>query len=258
MQHTPVIRHVYRDQAEQAEGIVVVIDVIRAFTVAAYAFAGGATSLWLVRTVEEALALRTHDPEALLAGEIRGRLIPGFDLNNSPHMMAQANVQGKHIIQRTGAGTQGAVGARNAVHLLATSLTTARATARYLARLSASTSLPITFLPTESNSGNILRNEDTYCADYIEALITQPETAADVLSNRIARLYAEGRFEHWGESKDEDFPAGDLEKILAADCFDFVMLGTTAYFDQQNDGSAPMRYIELRAFHPDTMQPLQV
>ncbi|HXR64700.1 MAG TPA: 2-phosphosulfolactate phosphatase [Ktedonobacteraceae bacterium] len=225
MQHTPIILRVTREQAEQAEGIVVVIDVIRAFTVAAYAFAGGAACLWLVRTVEEALALREREPDALLAGEIGGRLIPGFDLNNSPSTMARANVQGKHVIQRTGAGTQGAVGARNSTHLLTASLAVASATARYVARLSANTGLPITFLPTETSAGGILRNEDKYCADYIEALITQPETAADVLSDRLARLHAEGRFYHWGAEKDEDFPLEDLEQIQAADRFDFVMLG---------------------------------
>ena len=238
MQMTPVIRHILREQAEEAEGIVVVLDVIRAFTVAAYAFAGGARSLWLVRTVEQALALREREPAALLAGEIGGRLIPGFDLNNSPHMMALANVQGKLIIQRTGAGTQGAVRAHNAKYLLTASLVTARATARYVSSLSASTGLPITLLPTESMSNDILRNEDKYCADYIEALIVQPETATEVLSERIARLHAEGRFLYWDEKKDEDFPVGDLEKILAADRFDFVMLGKR----QEHQGFS---YVEL-------------
>src|SRR5579883_1599931 len=102
MPHTPVFQRVFRDQAEEAEGIVIVIDVIRAFTVAAYAFAEGARELWLVRTVEDALALRELAPDALLAGEIGGRLISGFDLNNSPYMMTRANVRGRRIIQRTG------------------------------------------------------------------------------------------------------------------------------------------------------------
>jgi len=70
--------------AAQARGVVIVIDVIRAFTVAGYAFEGGARGLWLVRQVEEALALREREPGALLAGEVDGRLIPGFDHNNSP------------------------------------------------------------------------------------------------------------------------------------------------------------------------------
>lgn len=251
MSYIPVFHRTSREQAEQAEGIVIVIDVIRAFTVAAQAFAGGAMRMWLVRTVEEALALREHAPEALLVGEVGGRLIPGFDLNNSPYMMTRANVQGRHLIQRTGAGTQGAVRARHATHLLATSLATARATARYASRLSETTGLPITFLPTESNASGIQRNEDKYCADYIEALIVKPETASDILRDRLARLHAEGRFYHWGSDKDEDFPVEDLELILGADRFDFVMRGTSARLNA-------VHYVELQAYHPDTMQPYRV
>jgi phosphosulfolactate phosphohydrolase-like enzyme len=51
MTHMEIIR-VDRTTAPQARGVVIVIDVIRAFTVAGYAFAGGAERLWLVRTVE--------------------------------------------------------------------------------------------------------------------------------------------------------------------------------------------------------------
>ncbi len=92
----------------EARGVVIVIDVIRAFTVAAYAFAGGAARLWLVSAVDEAFALREREPGALLAGEVGGRLIPGFDFNNSPSLMAATEVHGRLLIQRTGAGTQGA------------------------------------------------------------------------------------------------------------------------------------------------------
>ena len=86
-------------------------------------------------------------------------------------MMAQADVRGRRIIQRTGAGTQGAVRARNATHLLIASLANARATAHYAAQLSQSSGLPITFFPTESSAGGIQRNEDDYCADYMEAIL---------------------------------------------------------------------------------------
>lgn len=103
------IRRVGHSRALEARGVVVVIDVIRAFSVAAYAFAGGAQSLWLVRTVEEAQALREREPDALLIGEVGGRLIEGFDFNNSPSRMAAADVCGRLLIQRTGAGTRGAI-----------------------------------------------------------------------------------------------------------------------------------------------------
>jgi 2-phosphosulfolactate phosphatase len=225
MQNTIRIQRVHREQDEQAEGIVIVIDVIRAFTVAAYAFHGGASSLWLVRTTEEALALRERYPDALLAGEINGKLIPGFELNNSPHVMSQADVRGKQIIQRTGAGTQGAVGARNATHLLVATLANARATAHYAAQLARNSGLPITFLPTATSTADITRNEDDYCADYMEAILTSHDTPMDLLNERITRLYEADRFSHWGPVQDEDFPEGDLEKILAVDRFDFVMVG---------------------------------
>lgn len=226
MQDAVLTYRVAHRQEEQAGGIVVVVDVIRAFTVAAYAFAGGASGLWLVSTVEQALNLRERASGALLAGEINGRSIPGFDLNNSPHRMARADVRGRRIIQRTGAGTQGAVRACNATHLLLASLTNARATATYAAALSRETGLPIAFVPTESASSTGPHNEDGYCCDYMEALIVQPEQAPQVLRERLARLHAEGRFRHWGEEADEDFPAGDLARILAVDCFHFVMVGT--------------------------------
>lgn len=127
--YKPMIQRVYREQEERATGIVIAIDVIRAFTVAACAFAGGASSLWLVRTVPEALAMRERDPSALLAGEIGGRLIPGFGLNNSPSLMSRADVRGRRIIQRTGAGTQGAVGGAQR-HVCANLLTDQRAPPR--------------------------------------------------------------------------------------------------------------------------------
>src|SRR5215467_10690648 len=96
------IRRINHDTAAEGRGVVVVIDVIRAFSVAAYAFAGGARELWLVRHVEEALALRDCKPLALLAGEVNGRKIAGFDFSNSPAEIAQAQVKGRLIIQRTG------------------------------------------------------------------------------------------------------------------------------------------------------------
>ncbi|HLY31636.1 MAG TPA: 2-phosphosulfolactate phosphatase, partial [Ktedonobacterales bacterium] len=128
--------------AREARGVAIVIDVIRAFSVAAYAFAGGAEAIWLVRTVEEAVALREYaltegidgrplEHPPLLAGEIGGRLIPGFDLNNSPSRMMQTDVRGRLIIQRTGAGTQGAANALHAERLLMCSLVNAQATASY-------------------------------------------------------------------------------------------------------------------------------
>jgi 2-phosphosulfolactate phosphatase len=226
------IQRVHRVQAEQARGIVIVIDVIRAFSVAAYALAGGARALWLVRTVEDALALRQHEPTALLAGEVGGRLIPGFDFNNSPAWMSRANVQGRLLIQRTGAGTQGAVGAINATHLLLCSLVNARATAAYARHLATTTDGLVTLMPTERvGADDPQPMEDSLCADYLEALLTGRADAPDVLADGIERLRASGRLSIF-ERGFPDFPLEDVAAFLAADRFDFAMVGVRQQWNE--------------------------
>ncbi len=221
------ITRITRETAAQARGVVIVIDVIRAFSVAGYAFAGGAHGLWLVRKTEEAQALRTRDPEALLAGEVDGRLIPGFDLNNSPTLVKNASVQGRRLIQRTGAGTQGAVAVANADSILLCALTTARATARYARQLALAGQGLISQLPTGESSDFTFGSEDTLCADYLEALLQErPETETQtLLATGIDRLDREGRFDLW-KHDDPDFPRQDISNVLAVNRFNFAMVGT--------------------------------
>jgi 2-phosphosulfolactate phosphatase len=95
--------------AERATGSVVIIDVFRAFTTAAVVLARGAAKIVMVSGAEEALALRSAGVGQLCMGEVRGRAPWDFDLGNSPVEASQANVDGKTIIQRTSAGTQGIV-----------------------------------------------------------------------------------------------------------------------------------------------------
>ena len=122
---------IYRllEGARQATGTVAIIDVFRAFTTAAVALANGASKIVMVRTVEEALALRAAGIGEICMGEVRGRAPDGFDFGNSPFEISSVDFRGQTIIQRTSAGTQGIVAAANkADRLYATSLVTAEAT----------------------------------------------------------------------------------------------------------------------------------
>lgn len=56
-------------RAAEARGAVVVVDVLRAFTTAAYAFAAGARRIWLVESVEHGLTLKARLPGAAAMGE---------------------------------------------------------------------------------------------------------------------------------------------------------------------------------------------
>jgi len=107
----------------------VVVDVLRAFTTAAYALGAGVAQIYLVSTVEEALAFKAANPGVLAMGEDRGRKPRGFDFSNSPVEIAAADVAGRVLVQRTSAGTQGVFAAHGATRVWCASLVCASATA---------------------------------------------------------------------------------------------------------------------------------
>jgi 2-phosphosulfolactate phosphatase len=118
-----------RDQLEGVDGAVVVVDVIRAFSTAAYALASGARHVYLVDGVDDALAFKAAHPGSVAMGEDGGLRPDGFDLPNSPVMASQADLDGRLVVQRTSAGTRGVVAAGSATRLWACGLVTASATA---------------------------------------------------------------------------------------------------------------------------------
>ena len=75
-------RHLARWELDGVRGPVVVVDVIRAFTTAAYAFGSGAAEIDLVGDVEEALAFKEVHPGTITLGEDRGLRPEGFDHPN--------------------------------------------------------------------------------------------------------------------------------------------------------------------------------
>ena len=66
------IRRSTLDTCHEAHGVVVVIDVLRAFTTAAHAFDRGAEEILLVSSVEEAFQCRERNSDFVLIGEVGG------------------------------------------------------------------------------------------------------------------------------------------------------------------------------------------
>lgn len=123
-------RHVARWELAGVRGPVVVVDVIRAFTTAAYAFGSGAAEIYLVSDVDEALAFKDAHPGTIALGEQGGLRPDGFDYPNSPAIVSRVDLAGRTLVQRTSAGTRGVVAAADADRLWAASLACATATAR--------------------------------------------------------------------------------------------------------------------------------
>jgi 2-phosphosulfolactate phosphatase len=201
--------------AQRATGSIAVIDVFRAFTTAAVALANGAAAIVMAGTVEEALTLRERGVGQVCMGEVRGRAPPGFDFGNSPFEVSQADLRGKTIIQRTSAGTQGIVAARNADFLYAASLVTASATAHAL--LSGSPAR-IT-LVAMGNSAVQRTDEDELCAIHLRNLLEGRPGDADAIRRVIL---AGGEIAHFCDPRRPYHPR-DLEIALDIDRYDFAI-----------------------------------
>src|SRR3990170_8380075 len=125
-----VISRASLENCHEATGTVVVIDVLRVFSTAAYAFAVGVQDITVVSTIAEALALRARSPGSLVMGEVDGLRVPGFDFSNSPIQFDGLDLAGRRLIQRTSAGTQGVIRSWKADRLLVASFCNAQATAQ--------------------------------------------------------------------------------------------------------------------------------
>ena len=212
-------RYVTTAEVGDVGGSVVAIDVLRAFTTAAYAFGAGASEIWLVAGVDEALDLAGRLPGSVVMGEDRGRRPAGFDLSNSPVAVAGADLRDRPVVQRTSAGTQGVVAARSAHRLFAASLPNASATAR--AVLAAGLGAP-TYVITGDLPGrdDRLGEDDRLTAELIERVRTGLDADAAATAAAVAATPEAARTLAVGEGHVDP---RDIDLAVDVDRFDFAM-----------------------------------
>jgi len=198
------------ESARRARGTVVVIDVLRAFTVSAYALAGGALECRLVRTVDEARTLAARTPDAVLCAEEEGLPVEGIAISNSPTAIRELDLRGRVLVQRSSAGTQVAAEVQSD-DILAASLVVARATAKACLLRSPQT---LTLVASANHP------EDHACARYIEGLLEGREPDLDEL---LAPLRDTTRYRTLLGGGWPGFPPSDLELSLQPDRFAFAM-----------------------------------
>jgi 2-phosphosulfolactate phosphatase len=200
------------ENCHRATGVVVVIDVLRAFSTAAYAFGAGAERITLVSKVKEALSLKEPRSRVLIMGEVRGIKPEGFDFGNSPTEIARQSLNGKPLIQRTSAGTQGVVRSTNAEKLFTASFVVANATVRAIQKLEPG---EVSFVIT----GRYFDGEDKACADYLAARLRGENPNP---TSYLEQVRSAPELEHMSE---DQFPqlANDVDHCARIDAFPFAM-----------------------------------
>jgi 2-phosphosulfolactate phosphatase len=199
------------EQAHSASDCAVVIDVMRAYTTAAWAFAGGAERIILVKELEEALSIAGATPNALAFRD--GPLTEGFALANSPVQVQKLDVAQRTIVQRTSAGTQGAVAARQCEALYCASFVCAQATADHLARTKYEN---VSFIVTGGD-------EDLACAELIDALTRDEAVDPAPYLERALQCDAAQRLRAAAARGFAGVDRGDVDACLTLDRFGFAM-----------------------------------
>ena len=204
--------------AKKAQGLTVIIDVFRAFSLEAYMFAGGVKKIYPVGKCELAYTLKEKNPDFILAGERGGAILPGFDIGNAPCDLYKLQLQGKTVVHTTSAGTQGVDNAVYADQILGCSLVNARATANYIKKQNPQ----IVSLVCMGLAGVEPTDEDTLCARYIKAILEGQEDQLD-MPKEIEKLKSTSGAKFFDPQQQSVFPKADFALCTDVDKFDFVM-----------------------------------
>lgn len=198
----------------------VVIDVLRAFTVAPWLFARGAASLHFARDDAHALELKAalgKDARALKDGSPA----PGFDLANSPGIVRESDLTGCHVVQRTTNGTAGVLAARHVPLVLCAGLVTAGATAR---RLVAARPRRVAFVVTGDHGA---ADEDLACAELVLGLSRGEDVDVAAVQRRVVESAAARALTALQADGSPGGNPDDIALCAEVDVHDFALVATT-------------------------------
>lgn len=201
--------------AKNAEGIAVVIDVFRAFSLACYIVNQGCEKYYAVSDINEAYRLKKENPHYILIGERNEKIPEGFDYGNSPTHIQGIDFTGKTIIHTTSAGTQGLLNASKAKEIITGSFVNARSIANYLINKNEN----IAFV-CMGYAAKYPTEEDTFCAEYIKSLILHKPYD---LNNKIEIIKNTSALRLFDPKNQEFSPSDDFYLCTKTNIFNFVL-----------------------------------
>lgn len=202
--------------ARQAEGLTVIIDVFRAFSVACYAYQNGVRRIYPVGDIEQAYRLKQENPDFILAGERNEKKPEGFDFGNSPSQLLTGRLDRKTMVHTTSSGTQGIANATRADEIITGSFVNAGAIIRYVEKQQPEK----LSLVCMGYACSYPTDEDTFLAEYLKAKLEGQPVDFEAMVEKL-RTGAGARF--FAPEKQEWAPAADFDLCLSLNRFNFVL-----------------------------------
>jgi 2-phosphosulfolactate phosphatase len=202
--------------ARKAEGLAVIIDVFRAFSVACYVLAQGARQIIPIEDIEVARKLKRENSGHILMGERGGKKPPDFDFGNSPTQIEGVDFNGRTVIHTTSSGTKGLVNARGADEVITGSFVNASAVLTYIK----SRKPEILSLVCMGVAGERETDEDTLCAHYLRDRLEEKEVNFDKIVAYLRHCESSRTF---FDPRKPWIPERDFELCLSLNRFSFVL-----------------------------------
>jgi 2-phosphosulfolactate phosphatase len=202
------------DEANQATGLAIIIDVFRAFSTECFVFQNGAKYIIPVLTLEEAYELKRQNPEYVLMGERKGLPPEGFDYGNSPTEILDVDFTDKIVVHTTSNGTKGMMNATKANEIITGSFINAKSIVKYINQNSFE---EITLVSTASLSFGE-NNEDIMLAYYIRDLLERNDIDESKIKFELQNSYV-AKF----LLQEAKVPSTDIDLCLDFNRFDFII-----------------------------------
>ncbi|MBZ9610214.1 2-phosphosulfolactate phosphatase [Rheinheimera maricola] len=188
-----------------SQSLVVVIDVLRAFTLTSFLAEQCHNSIYLCRTAAEAFELKQQLCHPVLLGEIKGLPIAGFDYGNSPAELCDRPVASNATpILRTSNGVEAVLNVLAAGEVLVASFRDADAVINYIKQHCQHKFTECVLVASDRNGSD----EDLACAEYMQAVLSGKNTDIDSFINRVKHSANAKRFLDKAQIA---FPGKDLE-----------------------------------------------
>ena len=162
--------------------LIVVIDVLRAFTTACYAMSNNPNDYIVVPDLDSAYNLKKKNPDYVLIGEKNGYDVPGFDYGNSPTQIKDLDFSNRTIIHTTTLGTKGISNAlKHTGEIITGSFVNAKAIVNYVKKESPN----IVYL--FCTDGRLNDNEDLMFAKYIKGYFENNPLDINIIREKLTK-----------------------------------------------------------------------
>jgi 2-phosphosulfolactate phosphatase len=200
--------------AHQAKGLAVIIDVFRAFSTICFVANNGANMIISVGDIDLAYNLKKENHDYILMGERNDIAPDGFDFGNSPAEIEKVSFSQKTVVHTTTRGTQGISKAINAKEIITGSFVNAQAVINYI---KSTKHQLISLVCTDASTPE---NEDIMCAKYIKSHLEEKPLDFAMIRTHLMNHSCASRFlnNNAGTVKRKDF-----NLCLALDKFNFVL-----------------------------------